>query len=684
MSHKAIVSGLLFLVLLAITAVYSNHFHNEFHFDDSHTIQDNAFIRDIKNIPLFFQDCTTSSSMPSHQGYRPLVTTTLAIDYALTPAEKRNPLDPFWFHVSNFSWLLLIVILLYFIQVKLYETAFPKGAELNSYFAVLGCAWYGLHTANAETVNYIISRSDILSTLAIIGSFALYVQFPNWRKTYVYLIPVILGMFAKETTIMFAPAMIAYDYMIEKQKSLVDLLTFKEISNFFKSIFGGLVPLVVCIALAIFTIKMTKHHEPGGTSVLWYASSQPYIIWHYVTQFFFPLELTADTDIPLVISYNGTIYSRLFGGIIFLVFLIGLAFYTSTKKEWRPFSFGLVWFLLMLLPTSSFIALAEVTNDHRVFLPYIGLIFSMVCLLINLTNKFFAAQGQAKYAVFALMIPVLGAYGYGTHQRNIVWQKDETLWKDVTEKSPNNGRGWMNYGLTLMGQGNYAGAETAFDSALVKTPRYYILHVNMAILKQAQGKLSEAEQFYQNAIAYGPNYVESYYYYSRYLGSQQRLDEAEEYCNKALAIFPGHIYSRYQIMEIYKQKADKAKLKQAAELTLQYYPNDSYAKQYLATANSAEPLTPITQQNSTTVLINKSLAYYQSGKYRECINTCYDVLAVEPNSATAYNNICSAYAMLQKYDSAEIACKKALEISPNYQQAKNNLKWAQDELKKQR
>ena len=34
------------LLLVAILAVYANHFHNSFHFDDAHTIVNNAAIRE--------------------------------------------------------------------------------------------------------------------------------------------------------------------------------------------------------------------------------------------------------------------------------------------------------------------------------------------------------------------------------------------------------------------------------------------------------------------------------------------------------------------------------------------------------------------------------------------------------------------------------------------------------------
>src|SRR5574337_861393 len=71
------------LSLVAVCATYSNHFHNDFHFDDSHTIYNNMYIRDIKNIPLFFKDARTTSSFPPNQAYRPGLTTLNAIDYWL-------------------------------------------------------------------------------------------------------------------------------------------------------------------------------------------------------------------------------------------------------------------------------------------------------------------------------------------------------------------------------------------------------------------------------------------------------------------------------------------------------------------------------------------------------------------------------------------------------------------------
>src|ERR1700686_709488 len=70
---------LILAAVFAIFAAYSNHFHNSFHFDDSHTVVDNAFIRDLHNIPRFFTDATTFSTLPANRTWRPIVSLSLAL-----------------------------------------------------------------------------------------------------------------------------------------------------------------------------------------------------------------------------------------------------------------------------------------------------------------------------------------------------------------------------------------------------------------------------------------------------------------------------------------------------------------------------------------------------------------------------------------------------------------------------
>src|SRR5690349_7330762 len=101
---------LLGIALAAVLLAYSNHFRNSFHFDDSHAVTDNPYIRDLRNIPRFFTDAQTFSTLPANRAYRPVVSTSLAVDYWLA-----GGLNPFWYHLSTFVWYLLQLGLMYFL-----------------------------------------------------------------------------------------------------------------------------------------------------------------------------------------------------------------------------------------------------------------------------------------------------------------------------------------------------------------------------------------------------------------------------------------------------------------------------------------------------------------------------------------------------------------------------------------
>ena len=145
------------LLLASLIAAYANHFQNSFHFDDAHAIENNAAIRDLRNIPLFFRDATTFSPLPSNQSYRPLVSTLLAIDYSLG-----HGLRPFWFHLSIFALFVALALLLAFVVHRLLDQA--ASSPRNGWIALAAAALYGLHPANA------IKRSGIMQRVLTCAS----------------------------------------------------------------------------------------------------------------------------------------------------------------------------------------------------------------------------------------------------------------------------------------------------------------------------------------------------------------------------------------------------------------------------------------------------------------------------------------------------------------------------------
>ena len=149
MREKSIVGLGAALLLVAIFAAYSNHFHNSFHYDDGHTIVNNAAIRELRNIPFFFRDATTFSALPSNQSYRPVVSTLLAIDYRIA-----HGLQPFWFHLSIFALFIVLTLLLGLVIYHLLDRY--TASSLNLWIALAAAGWYALHPANADAINYII------------------------------------------------------------------------------------------------------------------------------------------------------------------------------------------------------------------------------------------------------------------------------------------------------------------------------------------------------------------------------------------------------------------------------------------------------------------------------------------------------------------------------------------------
>ena len=674
MKRNFLFFSLALILAVTIFLTYFNHFHNGFHFDDSHTIVDNPYIRDMRNFTKFFTDATTLTPLNANQSYRPMVTLSYAIDYNIG-----GKLDPFYFHVSNFFWYMIQLVLMYFLFIKIFNLASKQ--QLNKIFALFAVGWYGLHTAHAETINYICARSDSFSTLFVIIAFLMYIYSPFSRKWFLYFIPVILGTLVKPTALMFAPLLFCYILLFEKNISLTEFFKKKNRKSVIKIIKLTLPVFILVVILYVLQAKMTPEtFTPGITPRFNYIITQPFVFVHYIRTFFLPNALSADSDwSPLATIWD----YRFFVGLIINIAIITIAFFTSKKSSTRPIAFGILWFYLALVPTSV-IPFAEVLNDHRIFYPYVGLMISVCWTLALLYYKYekiiknnMIYQGIIIY--FALFI--LTANAFGTVQRNKVWKTDEALWHDVTIKSPKNGRGLMNYGLTKMQIGKYDEALQYFEKSLQYNPTYTCLYINIAIVKGAMNKPIEAEENFKKAIQFGQEYSAAYYFYAQWLNRHNRNKEAIPLLIKAIELSPASMEPRYLLMKIYSNEYKWDKLAEFVQQTLQLFPNDPTSLQYAQTSKNRkskieEALDLVKQKPTAENYLDLSMNYYNEHKYEECIDACNKAIKIKPDYAEAYNNICSAYNAMNKWDKAIAACNKCLKIKPDYQLAKNNLKFS--------
>lgn len=637
----------LLLFACFITLVYSNHFENSFHFDDTHSIQDNPWIENLSNIPRFFQDRTTSSSLTSHQGYRPLVTTSLALDYALG-----GGLSPFAFHLSNFLGFLSVSLLIFplFQKLLLKSEGNPQRVRLFSLAAVI---FFGMHAANAETVNYIIARSDILVALAQMLSFVMYLRGGLARKF--FLLPAVTGLFAKESGIMIVPTFLAYFFLFEEQGSLPRLFTSEAMKKITRSFARGLPLIAICSVTYWFTIN-SGQYRPGGESSKLYAMTQPFVILLYTKHFFCPIGLSADTDLPLVTS----VLDWRFGmGIFFLLVLLGTIVILSSFSRTKAAAFGLIWYLLTLLPTSSFIPLAEPMNDHRTFLSYVGLLLAITNLLEVAREK--RISGRILTVCF---LPLLFGNVVLLRQRNEVWKTEESLWKDVTEKSPRNGRGWMNYGITQMLAGRYEEAKAALEKARALTPTYSTLWINLGVLHSSMGFPMQAEEAFLLALRLGKDEVEPHLFYAGFLQNMGRYRESELMGRQALLLFPEHLGARLLLLETFFRAHKSEEFRTLLKETENLFPHNQRLSEFSTNHSLQELISEEAPRFSNIELLKQSQAEYRRGEFQESIATSLTALQTPSQHGEAYKNICAANFMLKQFDEAKSACNLAVRANP--------------------
>ncbi len=513
-------------VLLAATGgIYANHFDNEFHFDDSHAVQSNPHITSLTNAGRFFVDATTFSALPLNQAYRPLLTLSLAFDYWWGGGLKT------WaFHTTSFVFYLGQLICMFF----LFRRIFGKDREWTALF---GTAIYALHPISAESVNYIIQRGEVMSTLGVVGGLLLYVRNP--RPIGWHLVPMLLGCLSKPPAVMMAPILAVYVYLFTAaDEKLPKLRKNRQPPNeFVRRSMRAMQQAWPAFALALVFYFVQKRLTPpmattGGFQPKWYLVTQPWITLHYFRSFFWPNELTADTDWGLIQSFSDP---NFIVGVLFLIAFIGFMIAAIREKEWRIEAFGMSWFVLALLPT-SLTPLAEVMNDHRMYFPHVG----TAMLVASLCERVYREIPKPKIAMAAaagFTAIVLSGAAYATYQRNEVWNTENSLWHDVTIKSPKNGRGLMNYGLTLMGKGDYQGALDYFERSHVILPNYTYVETNLGIVKGALRRDEEAEKHFRRAMTLSPVPV-AHAYFARFLRERGRLPDARQVLEQGLRMQP--------------------------------------------------------------------------------------------------------------------------------------------------
>jgi tetratricopeptide (TPR) repeat protein len=208
-----------------------------------------------------------------------------------------------------------------------------------------------------------------------------------------------------------------------------------------------------------------------------------------------------------------------------------LLFFAVRKAPVLAF-LGLAYFI-HLSPHSSFMPISEMVNEHRPYLPTTGLLLLVMLGIFLIVRNFFART----HAVFAVVVLILAIpLAVMTHDRNKIWKDEASFWEDTVGKNPESTRAQMNYGLVLMGRGQYPEAESRFREAIRLSPYYNLAHINLGIVLAAQGQVENAREECDEAVRILPNDPVGYYWRGLFLSKQGNLTEAITDLQKAVAL----------------------------------------------------------------------------------------------------------------------------------------------------
>jgi tetratricopeptide (TPR) repeat protein len=207
----------------------------------------------------------------------------------------------------------------------------------------------------------------------------------------------------------------------------------------------------------------------------------------------------------------------------------------------RVAGFGVLWFFLVLSPTSSLVPLSDPLVEHRVYLASWG-IFAAACagllrVLEDVPPRWVPAAAGAA-AVLGWVAPAAAL-----HRRNAVWESPRAFWEDVVAKGPGKARGYVNLASVALAEGRPEEAERLLGMALglahpldpVRVAALFALGATHLVL----GRTDEAVATLRQALDRDPSSADGLVNLATALATRRELEEAERVAARAVAVAPG-------------------------------------------------------------------------------------------------------------------------------------------------
>lgn len=541
--------SILLITCLSI-ALYASALKNGFVYDDNETIVNNALIKDFANLPKLFQVDYFEGS--GEATFRPVVTFSYFIDYALFG------LSPWGFHLTNIILHAVNGILLYtFLTLLIRE---PECQESKTHSAhdkfklqpLIISLLFITNPVLTEAVNAISYREDLLTFFFYMATLNLYLILRSnlsvVRNTLWFCLLLatscllyFLALLSKEMALTLPLIVYCYEW-IYAEKNKRSLHT--TLSNA-----GYIAVTLIYVYLRFFCFRNPGVVESTSWGLMERLLTTPWILIHYFKITLFPVSLSADYVIAPVKSP----VSLAFILPLMMVILVLTASVLLRKRN-KGLTFGILFFIITLIPVYNVIPIANPFAERYLYLPLCG--FAVITgsfIYLIYETLYFKGKIANRYLMMSLFT-LLSIFSLTVIKRNGVWNTDQMLWADTVKKVPSSYRAHIGIGVALTYHGKFDEAIREFKTAAGLNPSYLEAHYNLGNVYYIVGRIEESIEEFKATVRLNPYYFNAQNNLGVVYYKMGRLDEAIPPLETALRLNPRNPKFHADLANAYAQK----------------------------------------------------------------------------------------------------------------------------------
>ena len=520
--------------------VYVNALDNPFVYDDHDTVIANPSLVDPSNIRFVL----------THSPFRPVVNASYAVDRALWGFR------PLGFHLTNVLLHATVVAFLYaLLRCALLDVRRRRGhprpnegrlSRSDTWAAFAGAALFGVHPLMTEAVGYVSGRSELLCGVfflaAVLCGRAAMLQSASAQGAQVRpVLPVVgllvfgaLALLSKEVAVVLPIVLLTYDWLLLPSTAQARRRRFD----------CAFAPAIgVLGAGALFRLS----HAAGPISSetpLYNFLTQSIVIWRYLRLLILPAGQSIMHGVHTVTSAGDPLAWTAVAGLIAL----GLSAYRLRRRE-PLIAFAVVWFLAVIAPSSSIVALREAMAEHRVYLASAGLFMAITAAIAARGAENPARTGGALRFAASALIVALGAL---TFARNEKWGSSVALWKDATVHAAGMWEPHYALGDALRESGDCAAAVPEYEAVARMRPRHRDAQTNLGICLAQLNRIEEAEAAFHRALEIDPAFARGYTNLGALALVANQPQRARDFYLRALEVDPRNVLARMQLARLYE------------------------------------------------------------------------------------------------------------------------------------